>query len=147
MKIVNLCHQNHGKLIFLQMLKKGSKLYSILTGTCPKCHEESMYKVKNSYILSKVFDMHEKCSQCGLKYKMEPSFFFGAMFVSYGLGVLLGIATFLISHFGFHANLKTSFVAIMLSLTCFMPIIMRLARNIWINLNIDYDKDWKEKLK
>ncbi|WP_395045767.1 DUF983 domain-containing protein [Flavobacterium sp.] len=129
------------------MLKKGSKLYSILTGTCPKCHEESMYKVKNSYILSKVFDMHEKCSHCGLKYKMEPSFFFGAMFVSYGLGVFLGIATFLISNFGFHANLKTSFIAIMLSLTCFMPIIMRLSRNIWINLNISFDKNWKEKLK
>ncbi|WP_091473445.1 DUF983 domain-containing protein [Flavobacterium swingsii] len=129
------------------MLKKGSKLYSILTGTCPKCHEESMYKVKNSYILSKVFDMHEKCSHCGLKYKMEPSFFFGAMFVSYALGVGLGIITFLVSHYGFQTNLKTSFVAIMLSLTCFMPIIMRLSRNIWINLNIGFDKDWKEKLK
>ena len=147
MKIVNLHYQNHGKLNFLQMLKKGSKLYSILTGTCPKCHEESMYMVKNSYILSKVFDMHEKCSHCGLKYKIEPSFFFGAMFVSYGLGVLLGIATFLITHYGFHTSLKASFVAIMLSLTCFMPIIMRLSRNIWINLNIGFDKDWKEKLK
>ncbi|SFA76390.1 Protein of unknown function [Flavobacterium swingsii] len=147
MKIVNLHYQNHGKLNFLQMLKKGSKLYSILTGTCPKCHEESMYKVKNSYILSKVFDMHEKCSHCGLKYKMEPSFFFGAMFVSYALGVGLGIITFLVSHYGFQTNLKTSFVAIMLSLTCFMPIIMRLSRNIWINLNIGFDKDWKEKLK
>ena len=129
------------------MLKKGFKLYSILTGTCPKCHQESMYKIKNSYILSKVFEMHEKCSHCGLKYKIEPSFFFGAMFVSYGLGVLLGIVTFLISHYGFHTNLKTSFIAIMLSLTCFMPIIMRLARNIWINLMIGYDKDWKNKLK
>ena len=129
------------------MLKKGFKLYSILTGTCPKCHQESMYKIKNSYILSKVFEMHEKCSHCGLKYKIEPSFFFGAMFVSYGLGVLLGIVTFLISHYGFHTNLKTSFIAIMLSLTCFMPIIMRLARNIWINLIIGYDKDWKNKLK
>ena len=129
------------------MLKKGSKLYSILTGTCPKCHEESMYIVKNSYILSKVFDMHEKCSHCNQKYKIEPSFFFGAMFVSYGLGVILGIVTFLITHYGFHTNLKTSFVAIMLSLIVFMPIIMRLSRNIWINLNIGFDKDWKNKVK
>ena len=147
MKIVNLHHQNYGKLNFLQMLKKGSKLYSILTGTCPKCHEESMYKIKNSYILTKVFDMHEKCSHCGLKYKMEPSFFFGAMFVSYGLGVGLGIITFLVSHFVFHTNLKISFFSIIASLIIFMPIIMRLSRNIWINLNIGFDKDWKEKLK
>ena len=128
------------------MLKKGSKLYSILTGTCPKCHEESMYKIKNSYILTKVFDMHEKCSHCGLKYKMEPSFFFGAMFVSYGLGVGLGIITFLVSHFIFKTNLKTSFVTIIISLIAIMPIIMRVSRNIWINIFIHYDKYWKNKI-
>lgn len=129
------------------MFGKGSKIYSVVSGTCPRCHEESMYKVKNSYILTKVFDMHEKCSHCGLKYKIEPSFFFGAMFVSYGLGVLLAILTFLVCYFAFETNLKTSFIAIMISLTVFMPIIMRMARNIWINLNIGYDKDWKDKLK
>ena len=143
---VNLHNQKNGSSNFLQMLKKGSTLYSILTGTCPKCNEESMYIEKNSYILTKVFDMHEKCSHCGLKYKIEPSFFFGAMFVSYGLGVGLGIITFLISHYVFDSNLKTSFVAIMISLIVFMPIIMRLARNIWINLMIGYDKDWKSKV-
>jgi hypothetical protein len=26
-----------------------------------------------------------------------------------------------------------------------MPIIMRLSRNIWINLNIGFDKNWIEK--
>ena len=31
------------------MLKKGSKLNSILTGSCPKCQEESMYVDKNPY--------------------------------------------------------------------------------------------------
>jgi uncharacterized protein (DUF983 family) len=129
------------------MFGKGSKIYSIITGSCPKCHEESMYKIQNSYILTRVFDMHDRCSHCGQKYKIEPSFFFGAMFVSYGLGVLLGVVTFLISHYGFHSNLRTSFVAIMLSLTGFMPVIMRMARNIWINLNIGFDSGWQEKLK
>ena len=40
------------------MLKKGSKLNSILTGTCPKCHEESMYLEKNPYKLNDLY----KCS-------------------------------------------------------------------------------------
>jgi uncharacterized protein (DUF983 family) len=129
------------------MLKKGSKLYSILTGTCPKCHEESMYIVKNSYILSKVFDMHEKCSHCETKYKIEPSFFFGAMFVSYGVSVLIGIIAFLVSHFIFKTNLKISFVSIVISLIALMPIIMRISRNIWINIFIHYDKNIKIKLQ
>ena len=127
------------------MLKKGSKLYSILTGTCPKCHEESMYIVKNSYILSKVFDMHEKCGHCNQKYKIEPSFFFGAMFVSYGLGVLIGIVAFLVSYFGFQTNLKTCFVSILVSLTILMPVIMRISRNIWINFFIRFDENWAVK--
>jgi uncharacterized protein (DUF983 family) len=128
------------------MFGKGSKIYSIATGSCPRCQEESMYKIRNSYILTRVFDMHEKCSYCKLKYKIEPSFFFGAMFVSYALGVGLGIVAFLIAFYGFKANLKTCFLAIMLSLIGFMPIIMRVARNIWINLNVGYDSKWREKV-
>ncbi|WP_394758072.1 DUF983 domain-containing protein [Flavobacterium sp.] len=129
------------------MFGKGSKLYGILTGCCPKCQEESMYKVKNSYILTKVFDMHEKCSHCGQKYKIEPSFFFGAMFVSYGVSVGIGIIAFLVSHYQFKTNLKTSFISIIISLIALMPIIMRVSRNIWINIFIHFDKDWKNKVK
>ena len=47
------------KINFLQMLKKGSKLNSILTGTCPKCQNESMYVDKNPYHLNNVLKMNE----------------------------------------------------------------------------------------
>ena len=76
------------------MLKKGSKLNSILTGSCPTCQEESMYLDKNPYNITNVYKMHENCSHCGTKYKMEPSFFYGAMYVSYALGIAFGVAAF-----------------------------------------------------
>jgi uncharacterized protein (DUF983 family) len=79
------------------MLKKGSKLNSILTGTCPRCQEESMYEHKNAYNLKNIYKMHENCSHCGLHYQIEPSFFYGAMYVSYGLTVGIGVAAFIIS--------------------------------------------------
>ena len=120
------------------MLKKGNKLYSILTGTCPKCHEESMYLDKNPYNLSKIFKMHERCSHCDTKYKIEPSFFYGAMYVSYGVGIAFAVAAFIISFLIFGSSLKTSFLAIMGTLVFFMPVIMRLSRNIWINFFISY---------
>jgi uncharacterized protein (DUF983 family) len=53
------------------MLKKGNKLYSILTGTCPKCHDECMYVNKNTYKLSDTLKMHERCSDCNTKYKKD----------------------------------------------------------------------------
>ena len=74
------------------MLKKGNKLYSILFGKCPKCHQESMYKNKNPYHFTDILKMHERCSHCGTKYKIEPSFFYGSMYVSYGVGVAFAVA-------------------------------------------------------
>lgn len=121
-------------------LLKGNKLYSILTGTCPVCHQESMYKERNPYILPRIFHMHERCSHCGTKYKMEPSFFYGAMYVSYAVGVGFAMAAFLITHFFLGGGLLTSFWVIIGTLILFMPLIMRLSRNIWINFFLHYQE-------
>jgi uncharacterized protein (DUF983 family) len=127
------------------MFKKGTKLYSIFTGTCPKCHEESMFKNKNPYILSEALDMHEKCSNCGTKYKIEPSFFYGSMYVSYPVGIAFAVAAFVISFFVFKASLNIIFISIIATLIVFMPIILRLSRNIWINFFMSYDKSLAKK--
>ncbi len=128
------------------MFGKESKIYAMITGCCPKCHEESMYLDANPFNIMKIYAMHEKCSHCKLVYQIEPSFFFGAMFVSYGLGVLIGIFTFLLSYFVFHSDLKTSFIAIVVALILCNTLIMRWSRNIWINIFVHYDKNWAEKL-
>ncbi len=124
------------------MLKKGTKLNSILTGSCPKCQNESMYLVKNPYRVSKVLKMHETCSHCGTRYKIEPSFFYGAMYVSYGVGIAFAVAAFISTRYFLGIDdLLISFFAIMGTLIGFMPIIMRLSRNIWINLFMSYDQE------
>ncbi|MGB2759062.1 MULTISPECIES: DUF983 domain-containing protein [Maribacter] len=121
------------------MLKKGNKLYSILTGSCPRCHQESMYLDKNPYHMGKIFKMHERCGHCDLKYKIEPSFFYGAMYVSYGVGIAFAVAAFVIAYLFIGADLIETFIAIVITMIVFMPIIMRLSRNIWINFFISYD--------
>ncbi|MCC1484013.1 DUF983 domain-containing protein [Winogradskyella immobilis] len=125
------------------MIRKGMKLYSILFGACPKCHEESMYVEKNPYILSDTLKIHERCSNCNIKYRMEPSFFYGSMYVSYGVGIGFALVAFAISYLVFESSLTTAFIAIVATLISFMPIIMRVSRNIWINLFISYDKTYK----
>ena len=129
------------------MLKKGNKLYSILTGTCPKCHNESMYKDKNPYHISKIFKMNERCNHCNTKYKIEPSFFYGAMYVSYGVGIAFAVATFVIAFLFFKATLVTTYIAIVGTLIIFMPIIIRVSRNIWINFFVHYDAEAALKKK
>ena len=122
-------------------LLKGTSIYSIFTGTCPVCQEESMYVNKNPYKLKDTLKMHEKCSNCGTKYKIEPSFFYGAMYVSYGVGVAFAVAAFIIAYYFFDASLLASFFTIVFTLIFLMPVIMRLSRNIWINLFMKYDKN------
>ncbi|MCH2196155.1 DUF983 domain-containing protein [Kordia sp.] len=130
------------------MLKKGTKLNSILTGSCPKCQNERMYEVKNPYKLNTTLKMNETCSQCGTRYKIEPSFFYGAMYVSYGVGIAFAVAAFIITRYFIGSeSLLTSFFAIMGTLIVFMPIIMRVSRNIWINLFMSYDKELDPKAK
>ena len=121
------------------MLKKGSKLNSILTGSCPKCQNESMYVDKNPLHLGNVLKMNENCSHCGLKYQIEPSFFYGAMYVSYGLNVAVGVAAFIISHVFIGLNLVNSFIAIIGTLVITFPFVLRWARNIYINMFVSYD--------
>ncbi|WP_055448047.1 DUF983 domain-containing protein [Lacinutrix mariniflava] len=129
------------------MFNKGSKLYGIFTGVCPKCHEESMYKNKNPYALTEIFSMHDNCSNCGTKYKMEPSFFYGSMYVSYGVGIAFAVAAFVISYLFLSSSLNTAMIAIVVSLIVFYPIIIRLSRNIWINIFMNYDKSLAKKKK
>jgi|SRR5690554_1715133 len=124
---------------------KGTKIYSMFTGTCPVCQSESMYKESNPYKLNKVFQMHERCSHCNTKYKIEPSFFYGAMYVSYGVGIAFAVAAFVITFLFFGGGLMASFYAIIGTLIVFMPVIMRLSRNIWINIFMHYDKKKAEK--
>lgn len=124
---------------------KGSKMYSILTGTCPVCHYESMYKEDNPYKLNQLFDMHDRCSNCGTKYKMEPSFFFGAMYVSYGVGIAFAVPAFVIPYYIFDVSLLNTFWIIVAALFVTLPINVRVSRNIWVNLFFSYDEKYNEK--
>ncbi len=102
-----------------------------------------MYKDKNPFKLGHLLKMHARCSNCSTKYKIEPSFFYGAMYVSYGVGIAFALAAFVISRLWLGTSLINAFIAIVITMVIFMPIIIRLSRNIWINFFFTYDPDIK----
>lgn len=122
-------------------LLKDTKLYSIFTSTCPVCHKGKMYKVSNPFKLRTVLVMKENCSHCGLKFMIEPAFFYGAMYVSYAVGVAIATAAFVIAFFILDLNEHYTFAIIILSLIVTFPWIMRVSRNIWINIFVKYKKE------
>jgi hypothetical protein len=61
------------------------------------------------------------------------------MYVSYGVGIAFAVAAFVISYLFLGSNLKTAFIAIIGTLFVFYPVVIRLSRNIWINIFMHYD--------
>jgi len=127
------------------MFKKGTKLYSIFKEKCPRCQEGEFFKNKITIIPSKITEIHDNCPKCNLKYMMEPSFYYGAMYVNYGITVALSVATFVISTLFFGLTLLQCFAAIVIVLILLAPINLRLSRIIWINMFVSYDPKCKTK--
>jgi len=119
---------------------KGTKIYSILTGRCPVCHTGKMYRSSNAYIVSETLKMNERCSHCDTKFKIEPSFFYGAMYVSYPVGIIFAGIAFVISYFVLDLGRLVSLIAISVLMFLLLPVILRLSRNIWINFFFKFDR-------
>jgi hypothetical protein len=85
--------------------------------------------------------MYDRCPHCDTKFKIEPSFFYGAMYVSYAVGVAIGIAAFIIAYVFIGLSRFNTFLSIVAVLFLLLPVILRLSRNIWINLFFKFDKE------
>ena len=122
------------------MLKKGSKLYSVFNNKCPQCHKGDFFEHSCTLNLKKNLNTYEFCDSCGLRYMIEPSFFYGAMYVSYALTVALAVAIFVIGYL-LGLGLIGSFVAIFVILLAMTPLIMRISRLLYINMFVHYKKE------
>jgi uncharacterized protein (DUF983 family) len=123
------------------MFKKGTKLYSITKGKCPRCHEGDFFKYGFTFHPTKVTKLHDNCPNCNLKYMLEPSFYYGAMYVNYGITVAISVIVFLISSMFLDFNLLESFLTVVAALLILAPINLRLARILWINMFVSYNKE------
>ncbi len=128
----------------MRILKKGTKIYSIFKNKCPKCNGGNFYEDNNPLHLKKVLKTNEYCPKCGFKYVIEPSFFYGAMYVSYGLTVGISILTFIILY-ALGLDLIKIFIGIIMALIFFTPFTLRMSRLIYINIFVHYDATYKNE--
>lgn len=125
------------------MFKIGTKFYSIFHNKCPRCQQGDFFVNPSPFKWKNNLKIHDKCSNCGLKYMIEPSFFYGAMYVSYGLTVAVAIAIVVIGYL-LGLSLVTSFIAIIVILVVLTPFVMRLSRLIYINMFIHFEEKYKK---
>ncbi|MGB3548809.1 MAG: DUF983 domain-containing protein [Saprospiraceae bacterium] len=104
---------------------------------CPRCRQGRLFPTA-SYSASRPFEMHDKCPLCGQDYVIEPGFYYGAMFISYIFTALFCIFFMAVVHWWIGISTNWSFVMLLAILGINFIYIFRLARSLWIHVNVKY---------
>jgi uncharacterized protein (DUF983 family) len=111
----------------------------ILNNDCPNCHNGKVFNEKNIFFNLGFPKMNEYCSHCDYKFEKEPGYFFGAMYVNYGLTVAQGIATYLIAHLFFKETFDLRMIPIIAgTIIVLSPFNIRFSRLLWIYMFKNY---------
>jgi ribosomal protein S27AE len=114
-------------------MKKG-RIYSILFNRCPRCHKGKFFVTDNPYNLKKFSEQNSGCPVCGEDFMRETGFYYGAMYASYGLNVILGILVYLVTNILFDWGATGFLWTFIIAAIVLWPWLYRTGRLIWINL-------------
>lgn len=111
---------------------------SLVKLRCPACRTSNMF-AKKPYSFAALSSINKSCPHCKISYQLEPSFFYGSMYVSYALGVAIAVATYvLLFLFGLGQHMLLSIVAIAASIIVLAPYNYQLSKVIWASFFIKY---------
>lgn len=102
-----------------------------LLAKCPRCREGDVFKYPLKQVL-KFSEMHEDCPVCGATFSPEPGFYFGAMFVSYALSVILFLVVGCTFYFLFHPSDLMLVISVTVVAILFTPFSFRYSRILFL---------------
>ena len=111
-----------------------NRAISIAKGKCPQCQSGKVF-LYPVYELNKFTQMSRNCPVCNLTFEIEPGFFWGAMYVSYGITTAMmlivgGLVYFFSNH---HAEFWGYMIPIFLSMFLSIPFTYRYARVLMLS--------------
>lgn len=113
---------------------------------CPRCREGNLYR-SSIFSMEGIYNMNDRCPCCGQDFEMEPGFYWGAMYIGYGLSSGYMLSTMLILLYGFEFTLNQSFVLAILGGIVIVPLVARFARTIWIHIYVRYNPKIAEQIE
>lgn len=117
---------------------KVTKAYSIIHFKCPYCHEGDFFSA-HPYNLAKTGDTPDNCPVCKGKFAIEPGFYYGAMYVSYAIGVGVSVASWVALHtLAPTAPLWAQVSVVLATLVMGGPFFYALSKIIWANMFLAY---------
>lgn len=78
-------------------------------------------------------EMHTHCPVCGLRFEVEPGFFFGAMYISYAFSVAAMVAVGVLLYFFFDNPSTLVYTsAVIITLLLLLPFSFRYSRALFL---------------
>ncbi|HWZ21176.1 MAG TPA: DUF983 domain-containing protein [Cytophagaceae bacterium] len=114
---------------------------ALLAMKCPKCHQGRMFTVRSAYNFKRMHEMPDYCEACGQSFSPEPGFYTGAMYVNYGLTLILSGITYLILEILFSVSAPVFFGVYLTILLLIGPLMFRYSRVIFLYMFVSYDKE------
>jgi len=107
--------------------------YATIANKCPRCNLGRVFENNNPYSLKNGLRMNKHCPNCNLKFEREVGYFYGAMYVSYGLQTTLITLLYTLNMFWWNIP-SLPLVLIIISLIFILfPVTFRWSRIIWIS--------------
>lgn len=100
-------------------------------GKCPRCRKGDVF-LHSGWQLNKFSAMNSACPHCNASFEPEPGFYFGAMFVSYAVNVVLFIGTWLLLYLTINPTDWVYITVIGLVGLIFTPFTFRISRVLWL---------------
>ncbi|MEO8588173.1 MAG: DUF983 domain-containing protein [Flavobacteriales bacterium] len=115
-----------------------SRFISILKMRCPFCRKGRFY-ISHPYDLKHTGDTLDECPVCHRAYSVEYGFYMGAMYLSYGTSVLLGITTyFLVGALAPRLPLPWHVAAIAIVVLALAPLTYAYSKVLYGNIFLPY---------
>ncbi len=112
------------------------KLVALLRARCPRCLRGPLFV---SGTLGLVGITNDECSVCGLRFLRESGYFLGAIYISYGLGMLTVLPVAVIMAVVLHWSLPVVLIVSLVQTIISVPLFMRYSRAIWLYMDQSID--------
>lgn len=114
------------------MIGKDSALKSIILQKCPDCHKGDLFR--HSAFSRKFGDMHKNCPVCGYDFIQEPSFYFGAMYVSYAIQVAVFVFVYFLLRYTVDPDTWTYVICMIIGSILILPLNFRWSRAAYLTM-------------
>ncbi len=119
--------------------RENSLFNTLIKAKCPRCREGNMFPPGTLYT-RRFADMYPNCACCGQTFEPEPGYYYGAMYVSFGLSTAIFLMVLFFLYF-LVEEITTLMVAVAVLVVTvgLLPVLFRLSRALWINIFIRYE--------